>query len=100
LVNLKELLKDTGYPDWDKLDYNGGINVITNHKDTPPPPPPPPPPPHPPYYYCKKFKKLPFPFDNFNPPQKPEFEAKIKGEMPSDIVPWYSSPFKKTCGTT
>ena len=97
LVNLKELLKDTDYADWDKLDYDGGINIITNHADEPPPPPPPPPPPYPPspprYDYCKEFKKLPFPFDMFYPPQKPEFEAKLKGEMPSDILPWYTSPF-------
>jgi len=55
-------------------------------KPTPPPKPPCPPkprPPCPPYYppkpiynYCKHFMKLPFPIDDFYPPQKPEFMEK------------------------
>ena len=49
----------------------------------PPCPPPPPKPPCPPYIppkpiynYCKEFMKLPFPMDDFSPPQKPEFMEK------------------------
>jgi len=44
---------------------------------TPPTPPPPPPkPPRPCCNYCKEFTKLPFPYNDFCPPQQQEFMAK------------------------
>ena len=58
-------------------------------KPCPPPKPPPPPqkppcpppcPPKPIYNYCKEFMKLPFPIDDFYPPQKPEFMEKFKNQ--------------------